>query len=67
MRSIMTYVLMTVILTTMMDWSTEHFGFGIVGQLVCNTICILFFVSYILQNDLPLKSIPIIGKLLKRK
>ena len=67
MRSIMTYVLMTVILTTMMEWSTEHFGFGIVGQLVCNTICILFFVSYILQNDLPLKSIPIIGKLLKRK
>ena len=67
MRSIMTYVLMTVILTMMMDWSTEHFGFGMVGQLVCNTVCIVFFVSYILQNDLPLGSIPVIGKLLKRK
>ena len=67
MRSIMTYVLMTVILTVMMDWSTEHFGFGMVGQLVCNTVCIVFFVSYILQNDLPLGSIPVIGKLLKRK
>ena len=67
MRSIMTYVLMTVIVTVMMDWSTEHFGFGMVGQLVCNTVCIVFFVSYILQNDLPLGSIPVIGKLLKRK
>ena len=67
MRSIMTYVLMTVILTMMMDWSTEHFGFGMVGQLVCNTVCIVFFVSYILQNDLPLGSLPVIGKLLKRK
>ena len=67
MRSIMTYVLMTVILTVMMDWSTEYFGFGMVGQLVCNTVCIVFFISYILHNDLPLGSIPVIGKLLKRK
>ena len=67
MRSIMTYVLMTVILTVMMDWSTEYFGFGMVGQLVCNTVCIVFFISYILHNDLPLGSLPVIGKLLKRK
>ena len=67
MRSIMTYVLMTVILTVMMDWSTEYFGFGMVRQLVCNTVCIVFFISYILHNDLPLGSLPVIGKLLKRK
>ena len=67
MRSIMTYVLITVILTVMMDWSTEYFGFGMVGQLVCNTVCIVFFISYILHNDLPLGSLPVIGKLLKRK
>ena len=66
MRSIMNYVLMTVILTVMMDWSTEHFGFGMVGQLVCNTVCIVFFVSYILHNDLPLSSLPVIGKKFKK-
>ena len=66
MRSIMNYVLMTVILTVMMDWGTEHFGFGMVGQLVCNTVCIVFFVSYILHNDLPLSSLPVIGKKFKK-
>ena len=66
MQSIASYVLMTVILTVMMNWSTERFGFGMVGQLVCNTICILFFVSYILHNDLPLSSIPVIGKIFKK-
>ena len=66
MQSIASYVLMTVILTVMMNWSTERFGFGMVGQLVCNTICILFFVSYILHNDLTLSSIPVIGKIFKK-
>lgn len=62
MRSMMTYVLMTVILTVMMNWGTERFALGMIGQLVFNTVCILFFVSYILHNDLPLKSLPVIGK-----
>ena len=66
MRSIAMYVLMTVILTTMMNWSSEQFGFGMIGQLVWNTICILFFVSYIIRCDLPLKSLPIIGKYFKK-
>ena len=66
MRSMANYVLMTVILTVMMNWSSDRFGFGIVGQLVCNTVCILFFVSYILHNDLPLSSLPIIGKKFKK-
>ena len=65
MQSIATYVLMTVILTVMMNWCTEHFSLGTIGQLVCNTICILFFVSYILHNDLPLANLPIIGKYFK--
>ena len=67
MRSIAMYVLMTVILTTMMNWSSTQFGFGAIGQLVWNTICILFFVSYIIRCDLPLKSLPVIGKYFKKK
>ena len=67
MRSIAMYVLMTVILTTMMNWSSTQFGFGAIGQLVWNTICILFFVSYIIMCDLPLKSLPVVGKYFKKK
>ena len=66
MQSIASYVLMTIILTVMMNWSSDRFGFSIVGQLVCNTVCILFFVSYILHNDLPLSSLPVIGKKFKK-
>ena len=67
MRSIATYVLMTVILTTMMNWSSEQFGFGMIGQLAWNTLCILFFVSYILHHDLPFSSLPLIGKYFNKK
>ena len=62
MRSIANYVLMTVILTVMMNWGSEQFGFGMIGQLVCNTVCIIFFVSYILHNDVPLSSLPVVGR-----
>ena len=67
MRSIAMYVLMTVILTTMMNWSSTQFGFGAIGQLVWNTICILFYLSYIIRCDLPLKSLPVVGKYFKKK
>ena len=66
MQSIAAYVLMTVILTVLMNWSAERFALGMIAQLICNTICILFFVSYILHNDLPLKSLPVIGKYFKK-
>ena len=66
MRSMANYVLMTVILTVMMNWGKDHFDFGMAGQLVCNTVCILFFVSYVLHNDLPLSSLPVIGKKFKK-
>jgi hypothetical protein len=60
------YVLVTVILTMMMNWFAERFDFGMIDQLAFNTICILCFVSYILHNDLPLSSLPVIGKKFKR-
>ena len=66
MRSMAIYVLVTVILTMMMNWFAERFGLGMIAQLICNTICILCFVSYILHNDLPLSSLPVIGKKFKR-
>ena len=67
MRSIATYVLMTVILTTMMNWSSEQFGFGMIGQLAWNTLCITFFVSYIIRCDLnPVKGKKVKGKKVKR-
>ena len=66
MRSMAIYVLVTVILTMMMNWFAERFDFGMIAQLAFNTICILCFVSYILHNDLPLSSLPVIGKKFKR-
>ena len=66
MRSMAIYVLVTVILTMMMNWFAERFDFGMIAQLAFNTICILCFVSYILHNDLPLSSLPVIGKYFKR-
>ena len=66
MRSMATYVLMTVILTVLMNLSSERFDIGMVGQLIWNTVCILFFVSYILHTNLPLSSLPVIGKKFKR-
>jgi O-antigen/teichoic acid export membrane protein len=65
MKSIATYVLLAIILTVLMNWSTNYFSFGMIGQLVCNTICILLFLSHILRNDIPVKSLPIIGKYFK--
>ena len=66
MRSMAIYVLVTVILTMMMNWFAERFDFGMIAQLAFNTVCILCFVSYILHNDLPLSSLPVIGKKFKR-
>lgn len=66
MRSMAIYVLVTVILTMMMNWFAERFDFGMIAQLAFNTICILCFVSYIVRCDLPLSSLPVIGKYFKR-
>jgi O-antigen/teichoic acid export membrane protein len=36
------------------------------SQLLCNTVYILAFVAYILKKDLPIGSLPVIGKYFKR-
>ena len=45
-----------------MDYVPTTYGFGTVLTLIFNTLCISCFVSYIIHNDLPLSSLPIIGK-----
>ena len=65
MRSIAYYVILTVMLTLTMDYVPKTYHFGSVVTVLFNTLCICCFVSYILQSDLPLKSLPVIGKYFK--
>ena len=62
MQSMAYYVILTVLLTMTMDYVPTTYGFGTVLTLIFNTLCISCFVSYIIHNDLPLSSLPIIGK-----
>ena len=66
MQSIAYYVALTVMLTMSIYYIPETYGFGPILTLAFNTLCICCFVSYILYNDLPLSSLPIIGKKFKK-
>ncbi len=66
LKEIAMYVILTIVLTASMYYIPEHYGFGKIGSLAYNTLCIIFFVSYILHNDLPLSKLPIIGKKFKK-
>jgi hypothetical protein len=37
-----------------------------IGALAFNTLFIVLFVAYIIYKDLPLKSLPVIGKYFKK-
>jgi O-antigen/teichoic acid export membrane protein len=67
MQSIVIYVVMTVVIYELMSWAADRFALGMVGQLVWNTLCILFFVSYVVRSDLPLSALPVIGKYFRKK
>ena len=67
LRDIAFYVILTVVLTASMYYIPEHYSLGTIGSLIFNTLCIIFFVSYILRNDLPLSSLPVIGKKFKKQ
>ena len=62
MQSMAYYVILTVLLTMTMNYVPVRYGLGSVTTLIFNTLCICCFVSYIIHNDLPLSSLPIIGK-----
>ena len=66
LQSIAYYVALTVMLTMSIYYIPETYGFGPILTLAFNTLCICCFVSYILHNDLPLSSLPIIGKKFKK-
>jgi len=61
MKDIVIYVLYAAFLTVLMYLHEERFQLGL-ASLVFNTVCIVFFVVYIIRRDLPLKSLPVIGK-----
>ena len=65
LKDIAFYVILTVVLTASMYYITEQYSLGTVGSLIYNTLCIIFFVSYILHNDLPLSSLPVIANFQK--
>ena len=65
MKDIVTYVLVTAFLTTLMYLHEERFHLGM-ASLAFNTLCIALFVFCIIRRDLPLSSLPVIGKHFKK-
>jgi hypothetical protein len=59
MKEIACYVLLTGVFFCLMQVSSE---WPMIGALAFNTLFIIFFVAYIIYRDLPLKSLPVIGK-----
>ena len=66
-NDIVNYILIAAAVTGIMYWFEEQFEPGQLLSLVFNTLCILFFVAYIVRQDLPLSSLPVIGKHFKQK
>jgi O-antigen/teichoic acid export membrane protein len=60
MKSIMVYVLLTVLFYAVMQLVPSEWP--LVLRLAINTLLICAFVGHILYHDLPLKSLPVIGK-----
>ena len=64
MKDITFYVLITVFFFCLMQVSGE---WPMIGALAFNTLFIVLFVAYIIHKDLPLHSIPVIGKYFRKK
>ena len=63
MKDIAVYVLIACFLTALIYLHEARFRLGIYS-LAFNTMCIVLFVAFIVRRDLPLRSIPFIGKFL---
>ncbi len=63
MRSIMTYIALTLLLTLVMVYIPE--SWNIWARLGAKTILVILFAAYIVKKDFPLKSLPVIGKYFK--
>ena len=64
MKDIVIYVVITAVFTALIIGSADYLPSW--AQLVWNTILIIFFLTYIIRKDLPLSSLPIIGKKFRR-
>jgi len=53
-------------LTVAMYYVPDTYGFDPILTLAFDILCILCYVSYIIYKDLPLSSLPIIGKKFKK-
>ena len=63
MKDIALYVLLTIVIFCVMQLSGE---WPMIGALAFNTLFIILFVAYVIYKDLPLKSLPVIGKYFKK-
>ncbi len=66
LKSITIYVIIAVLLTMAMYYVPDAYGLSPILTLVFNILCICCYVSYIIYKDLPLSSLPIIGKKFKK-
>lgn len=63
MRSIMTYIALTLLLTLIMVYIPE--SWNIWARLGAKTVLVILFAAYIVKKDFPLRSLPVIGKYFK--
>ena len=66
LKDIFIYVAITVFLTAVMYIHEERFQLGL-ASVAFNTMCVVLFVVFIVRRDLPLGSLPVIGKYFKKK
>ena len=66
LKDIFIYVAITVFLTALMYIHEERFQLGL-ASVAFNTMCVVLFVVFIVRRDLPLGSLPVIGKYFKKK
>lgn len=64
MKSIMTYILIAGFFYAIMALTPEEWP--MIAKLGINTVLILLFIGHILKHDLPLQSLPVIGKYFKK-
>ena len=60
MKDILIYVGLATVCTALILGSADYLPSW--AQLVCNSILIILFLTYVIKKDLPLSSLPVIGK-----
>ena len=63
--SIAAYVLIAFVAFCVMVWGRDSLPLWV--SLALNTVLIIAFVAMIVRRDLPLSSLPVVGKLFKKK